>query len=53
MADNDDKMDQLDLLRTLPTNDATEKIDALWQQIMTYKFADGDLSEARSRRAQA
>ncbi len=48
--------DQLELLRTYPIDDSVEheKVDAVWRQLMVYKsFSDGDLSDAKSRRAQA
>jgi vacuolar-type H+-ATPase subunit H len=47
--------DKLDLLRSFPLDDSTEeRVETLWRQLMVYKsFADGDLSEARARRAQA
>ncbi len=48
--------DQLDLLRSYPIDDSVEheKVDAVWRQLMVYKsFSDGDLSDAKSRRAQA
>ena len=47
--------DQLDILRSLPLEESTEeKVETLWRQLMVYKsFADGDLSEAKARRAHA
>ena len=40
--------------RSLSPEDATEKVDALWRQMMVYKaFAESSLSEAKARRAQA
>ena len=56
MADNAKELkDQVDMLRLLPMEDSQdEKVESLWRQLMVYKsFADGDLSEARGRRAQA
>ena len=45
---------QLEPLRSLSPEDATERVDALWRQIMVYKaFAESSLSEAKTRRAQA
>ena len=48
--------DQLELLRSYPMDDSVEqeKVDAVWRQLMVYKsFSEGDLSDAKSRRAQA
>ncbi len=48
--------DQLELLRSYPIDDSVEheKVDAIWRQLMVYKsYSDGDLSDAKSRRAQA
>ena len=55
MAESDIKeTEQLDLLRSLPLDDPEDKVDALWRQLMVFKtFAEGDLSESKSRRAQA
>ena len=54
MADHDEEDDPQNLLRSLPIDDSPERVDALWRQIMVYKaFAEGDLSEAKARRAQA
>ena len=44
----------LEIMQSLPVDESVEKIDALWRQIMVYKaFAEGDLSEAKAKRAQA
>ena len=54
MADHiEERRDQLELLRSLPADNSTEKIDALWQQIIAFKFAEGDVAQSRSRRVQA
>lgn len=48
--------DQLELLRSYPIEGAVEheKVDAIWRQLMVYKsYSEGDLSDAKSRRAQA
>ena len=48
--------DQLELLRSYPIDDSVEhdKVDAIWRQLMVYKsYSEGDLSDAKSRRAQA
>ena len=47
-------MPDLDLLGSLQDNSSPENIDSLWRQLMVFKaFAENDLSEARSRRAEA
>jgi hypothetical protein len=51
-----DISDQLELLQSMTLDDSTEqdKVDALWRQLMVYKsFGDTDLSDAKTRRAQA
>ena len=55
MAKNVDRTEeQIDLLRSIPLDEQPEKLDALWRQLMVFKtFAEGDLSETRSRRAEA
>ena len=51
---HDPNQEQLDLLRSLPLGDSSERMDALWRQLMVFKtFTEGDLSAARSRRADA
>ncbi|MCH9037875.1 MAG: hypothetical protein J4N64_00720 [Chloroflexi bacterium] len=48
--------DNLEVLQAIRLDDGTEqeKVDALWRQLMVYKsFGDSDLSDAKSRRAQA
>ena len=48
--------DQLQLLRSYTIDDSVEhdKVDAIWRQLMVYKsYSEGDLSDAKSRRAQA
>jgi hypothetical protein len=55
MAEQDSKGDeQKGLLHSLAIGDSTERVDALWRQIMVYKaFAESNLSDAKARRAQA
>ena len=55
MADRvEEEKEQINLMGSLPFQEPGDRIDALWRQIMVYKaFAEGDLSESRSRRAQA
>ena len=52
---SDKTKEQLELLHSLPLDDATEeKVEALWRQLMIYKsFASNDLSESKARRAEA
>ena len=48
--------DNLEVLQAIRLDDGTEqdKVDALWRQLMVYKsFGDSDLTDAKSRRAQA
>ena len=48
--------DNLEVLQSIRLDDGTEqdKVDALWRQLMVYKsFGDSDLTDAKSRRAQA
>ncbi|MDA1228533.1 MAG: hypothetical protein O3A33_11315, partial [Chloroflexi bacterium] len=48
--------DNLEVLQSIRLDDDTEqdKVDALWRQLMVYKsFGDSDLTDAKSRRAQA
>ena len=54
--DTKEVKDQLELLRSYPIDDSVEhdKVDAIWRQLMVYKsYSEGDLSDAKSRRAQA
>ena len=56
MADDArDTDNRLNVLESLPLDESTEaKVGDLWRQLMVYKsFADGDLAEAKARRAQA
>ena len=51
---DDDGADQVNMLRYMPSEESSDRIDALWRQIMVYKaFSDSELSEARSRRSDA
>lgn len=48
--------DNLEVLQSIRLDDNAEqdKVDALWRQLMVYKsFGDSDLTDAKSRRAQA
>ena len=55
MTKNVDRTEeQIDLLRSLPLDEQPDKMDALWRQLMVFKtFTEGNLSETRSRRAEA